>query len=228
MALDILFTVHSMFWNRECGQRALAIAGLDPERLVRPWVQRVAGGVPGLDEGLASLAGYGIVWDALARQIKAANTPYWDAIVLVMRRDNVLMEAGTSRPPSGEAALMFLHKLTDAHAAIFADTATLTGADRDELARRQEEYSPVLEQLKERFDADRLYRDAVRAAVDFLEKLMAYPSLKNPQQDASALQFQRKRTRTEDTETQTPGEPSGSTGASYGATAAFVSLLKFV
>ena len=193
---NVLDCVVALFENREAGDRALRIPGLDYERLVRPFVQKTRNGANVYyDECLATLAGYGKVWNVLARQIIRAREEWVDHIAEVIRQDNVLMEASTSQFPSGGAAMMFLHKLIYAHIEILTSMElTLTGTEREKLARMQKEYGPMLAKIREQFNEPRLlstvlHRETVNQAIDFLEKLMAFPSLNNPQQDSLAWDF---------------------------------------
>ena len=210
-----------------------------PEKLMRnivtPFVYWIYKGKNDLDDrfknALTMLASNGMLWDAISKQIKKHEEEEdwgqgnWSDVVAVLNDDDVLAQAAVSNPyPSSVAALVLLHKLNEAHAELLS-TRPLSSEDRALLKQRQEQYEPVLEAIEnEHVGHNEQHGAILEKAVAFARKLLALPSLQNPQLDALREEFNNKRKR--------PGNddagPSTSTEAPVGSGAAFVSLLAYV
>ena len=204
--------------------------------LVQPFALELYKGNKGPEDAwknaLASLAANGMLWNTISKEIEKHQDEEdwgagdWSLVVGVLNDDDVLAQAAVSDPyPSAVAALVLLHKLNEAHAELLS-TRPLSPDDRALLKQRQEQYEPVLEAIEnEHVGRDERYGAILQKAVDFARKLLAFPSLQNPQQDALREQFNdNKRKRPDDDD----AGPSTSTEAPVGSGAAFVSLLAYV
>ena len=130
---------------------------------------------------------------------------------------------------------MLLHKLIEAHEPLLTMLWPLSAEQRALLEQRQKTYEPVLEAIeKEHVGHDGQYGAILQRAVAFARKLLEFPSLHNPQQDALRKEYneynehdadgnKRKRARAT-----VARDASPSTDAPVGSGAAFVALLAYV
>lgn len=186
---------------------------------------------------LKALATNGKLWDETARAVgeftenELMGPDAWTLVVKALHDDDVLAQAACSDPwPSPVAALVLLHKLNDAHAELLA-TRPLSAADRALLEQRQALYKPILEEiLKAHPIGDNQYGALVAKAVAFAQKLLAFPSLQNPQLDALRDEFESNMAEFESNKRQRAEEAGApmSTDAPASSSAAFVSLLTFL
>lgn len=188
---------------------------------------------PWLD-ALKALASNGRLWETISKAIEKEEEDEewelvvpqgsWELVVEALHDDDVLAKAACSDPwPSSVAALVLLHKLNEAHAELLS-SRPLSKKDRARLKIRQKLYDPVLDAILKTHALGRYWNGAfVAKAVAFARQLLAFPSLKNPQQDALREEFESHKRPRVDT-----ANPSTSTGASASSGAAFVSLLAFL
>ena len=129
---------------------------------------------------------------------------------------------------------VLLHKLIEAHEPLLS-TWPLSAEQRALLEQRQKTYEPVLAAIEEEHvGLNEQYGAILQRAVAFARKLLRFPSLHNPQQDALREEYneynehdaegnKRKRARAT-----VARDASTSTDAPVGSGAAFVALLAYV
>jgi hypothetical protein len=210
-------------------------------KIVTPFVYNIYKGrkIPGngYKNALTTLASNGMLWNTISKHIEKHEEDEdwgvgnWSPVVGVLNDDDVLMQAATSDPyPSPVAALVLLHKLNEAHEELLSNYP-LSEEKKTELERRQKQYEPVLKEIENKHVGNNeQYGAILKNAVAFARKLLFFPSLENPHQDAAREEYRNKRRRLQDEvqDASTSTDPPTNTGASVGAGAAFVSLLAYV